>query len=206
MDLNPQRNAIMLNSTKIPRKKRLNEEQVRLLEASFDCNKNLEPEMKLQLARQLGVPPRQIAIWYQNKRARWKNQSLEIGYNALQARLNDALLEKKQLEKQVKHLQEELQKERDRLMEKQYAHLPLSSISSCGDEGGGSGNLGCDNEEGGGGGVTTRLLDDVSCPWVDNGELLYACILMSASGQGDRDLSWQNDDSFLSSITTSRKM
>ncbi|RVW79367.1 Homeobox-leucine zipper protein ATHB-52 [Vitis vinifera] len=44
-------------------KKRLTQDQVRLLETSFDHGKKLEPERKLHLARELGVPPRQVAIW-----------------------------------------------------------------------------------------------------------------------------------------------
>ncbi|XP_022753996.1 homeobox-leucine zipper protein ATHB-52-like [Durio zibethinus] len=91
-------------------KRRLNQEQVRLLEKSFSANKKLEPELKLHLANQLGVPPRQVAIWYQNKRARWKTQSLELDYNTLQVKLENALSEKRRLEKDVKYLQEELRK------------------------------------------------------------------------------------------------
>ncbi|GMJ05271.1 homeobox protein 52 [Hibiscus trionum] len=91
-------------------KKRLNQEQVRLLEGSFSAKKKLEPELKLQLANQLGVPPKQVAIWYQNKRARWKTQSLELDYNTLQVKLENALFEKRRLEKDVKYLQEELRK------------------------------------------------------------------------------------------------
>ncbi|OMO74913.1 hypothetical protein CCACVL1_16395 [Corchorus capsularis] len=83
-------------------KKRLNQEQVRLLEKSFDANKKLEPELKQYLANQLGVPARQVAIWYQNKRARWKTQSLELDYNTLQVKLENAVSEKRRLEKDVK--------------------------------------------------------------------------------------------------------
>ena len=92
-------------------KKRLNQDQVRLLEKSFTVNnKKLEPKLKFHLANQLGVPPRQVAIWYQNKRARWKTQSLELDYNTLQVKLENALSEKRRLEKDVKYLQEELRK------------------------------------------------------------------------------------------------
>ncbi|XWS52113.1 hypothetical protein CRYUN_Cryun11dG0039200 [Craigia yunnanensis] len=91
-------------------KKRLNQDQVRLLEKSFTDNKKLEPELKLHLANQIGVPPRQVAIWYQNKRARWKTQSLELDYSTLQVKLENAMSEKRRLEKDVKYLQEELRK------------------------------------------------------------------------------------------------
>ncbi|KAM7498667.1 hypothetical protein LguiA_023081 [Lonicera macranthoides] len=91
-------------------KKRLTQDQVRLLEASFGSNKKLDPELKLQLSRELGIPPRRIAIWYQNKRARWKNEILELDYNALQMRLDMAITQKSQLEREVGRLQAELQK------------------------------------------------------------------------------------------------
>ncbi|KAF5478627.1 hypothetical protein F2P56_005170 [Juglans regia] len=91
-------------------KKRLNPDQVKLLERSFTSSNKLEPERKLQLANQLGVPPRQVAIWYQNKRARWKTQSLELDYNVLQQKLENALFEKRLLEKDVERLKGELEK------------------------------------------------------------------------------------------------
>ncbi|KAJ4726368.1 Homeobox-leucine zipper protein like [Melia azedarach] len=89
-------------------KKRLTQDQVRLLERSFTSNKKLDTELKQKLANQLSVPPRQVAIWYQNKRARWKTQSLELDYNTIQVKLENALAEKRRLEKDVKQLREEL--------------------------------------------------------------------------------------------------
>lgn len=97
-------------------KKRLNEEQVAILEESFASSKKLEPEQKLQLSEQLGVPSRQIAIWYQNKRARWKTQSLEEDYSALQLKLENVMAEKKQLERDVERLKVELKEAKDMLL------------------------------------------------------------------------------------------
>ncbi|KAF8391297.1 hypothetical protein HHK36_023599 [Tetracentron sinense] len=91
-------------------KKRLTQDQVRLLETSFTCDKKLEPERKFQLAHELGLPPRQVAIWYQNKRARWKNRSLELDYKALQLRLDNALADNRRLEREVSRLKGELEK------------------------------------------------------------------------------------------------
>uniref|UniRef100_A0A1S4AS46 Homeobox-leucine zipper protein n=1 Tax=Nicotiana tabacum TaxID=4097 RepID=A0A1S4AS46_TOBAC len=124
-------------------KKRLNQEQVKLLESSFDSTKKLEPEKKLQLSRELGVPPRQISIWYQNRRARWKNQNLEIDYNALQLKLETALSEKLQLEKETERLRGELQKANQMLIEingERAINIPLGdvSLSSYYEEGGSS--------------------------------------------------------------------
>ncbi|KAK1581179.1 hypothetical protein Q3G72_003820 [Acer saccharum] len=96
-------------------KKRLNHEQVMLLERSFTTHKKLEPELKLKLANQLGVPPRQVAIWYQNKRARWRTQSLEVEYSTVQVKLENALADKRRLERDVKQLREELRKAHEML-------------------------------------------------------------------------------------------
>ncbi|KAK7313090.1 hypothetical protein VNO77_37487 [Canavalia gladiata] len=97
-------------------KKRLTEDQVAVLETCFASNKKLEPEQKFQLANQLGVPPRKVAIWYQNKRARWKTQSLEVDHGVLQAKLENVVAEKKQLEKDVERLKAELKKAQEMML------------------------------------------------------------------------------------------
>ncbi|EOA21151.1 hypothetical protein CARUB_v10001498mg [Capsella rubella] len=80
------------------KKKRLNLEQVRALEKSFELGNKLEPERKMQLAKALGLQPRQIAIWFQNRRARWKTKQLERDYDSLKKQFdvlksdNDSLL------------------------------------------------------------------------------------------------------------------
>ncbi|XP_011029534.1 PREDICTED: homeobox-leucine zipper protein ATHB-52-like [Populus euphratica] len=122
-------------------KKRLTHDQVRLLERTFTTTKKLEPELKVQLANQLGVPPRQIAIWYQNKRARWKTQSLELDYNTLRAKLEDALADRRRLEREVVQLQEELRRAQQMVFHLNQGPgqppVNVSSNSSC-DEGGSS--------------------------------------------------------------------
>ncbi|GAV92302.1 Homeobox domain-containing protein/HALZ domain-containing protein, partial [Cephalotus follicularis] len=79
------------------KKRRLNMEQVKTLEKNFELGNKLEPERKMQLARALGLQPRQVAIWFQNRRARWKTKQLEKDYNLLKRQYdvikadNDAL-------------------------------------------------------------------------------------------------------------------
>nr|AXL93682.1 class I homeodomain-leucine zipper protein 13 [Lolium arundinaceum] len=72
------------------KKRRLALEQVRALERSFETDNKLDPERKARIARDLGLYPRQVAVWFQNRRARWKTKQLERDFNALRAR-HDAL-------------------------------------------------------------------------------------------------------------------
>ncbi|XP_002515621.3 homeobox-leucine zipper protein ATHB-12 [Ricinus communis] len=66
-------------------KRRFSDEQVRLLESIFESETKLEPRKKLLLAGELGLQPRQIAIWFQNRRARWKSKQIEQEYRKLRA-------------------------------------------------------------------------------------------------------------------------
>ncbi|XP_006660877.1 homeobox-leucine zipper protein HOX6-like [Oryza brachyantha] len=84
------------------RKKRFSEEQIKSLESMFATQTKLEPRQKLQLARELGLQPRQVAIWFQNKRARWKSKQLEREYSALRDDY-DALLSSYESLKKEKH-------------------------------------------------------------------------------------------------------
>jgi hypothetical protein len=72
------------------KKRRLALEQVRALERSFETDNKLDPERKARIARDLALHPRQVAVWFQNRRARWKTKQLERDFNALRAR-HDAL-------------------------------------------------------------------------------------------------------------------
>ncbi|KAL0909287.1 hypothetical protein M5K25_020140 [Dendrobium thyrsiflorum] len=72
------------------KKRRLGTEQVRALERCFEIENKLDPERKARLAQDLGLQPRQVAVWFQNRRARWKTKQLERDFAALKSRY-DAL-------------------------------------------------------------------------------------------------------------------
>ncbi|XVE68093.1 hypothetical protein DITRI_Ditri09bG0041800 [Diplodiscus trichospermus] len=90
------------------KKKRLNLEQVKTLEKSFELGNKLEPERKMQLAKALGLQPRQIAIWFQNRRARWKTKQLERDYEALKKQFEALKADNDALQAQNKKLSAEL--------------------------------------------------------------------------------------------------
>lgn len=90
------------------KKRRLNMEQVKTLEKSFELGNKLEPERKMQLARALGLQPRQIAIWFQNRRARWKTKQLEKDYDVLKRQYDSVKADNDALQAQNQKLQSEV--------------------------------------------------------------------------------------------------
>ncbi|KAF9588682.1 hypothetical protein IFM89_014403 [Coptis chinensis] len=154
------------NQKSIPKryKNRLTEEQLRLLEASFNHEKKLEPERKFQLAYELGMPPKQVAIWYQNKRARWKTQNIELDYRAIQLRLESVLADRGRLQREVGRLSVELQKAHEILLSLNLTTPPLNSVStSCEEDG------------------SSSFPSDANCHWKNTEVLqvedLYACLM-----------------------------
>ncbi|KAL7100867.1 hypothetical protein ACP275_08G021500 [Erythranthe tilingii] len=90
------------------KKRRLNMEQVKALEKSFELGNKLEPERKVQLARALGLQPRQVAIWFQNRRARWKTKQLEKDYDVLKRQFDALKSDNDSLKSHNKKLQTQL--------------------------------------------------------------------------------------------------
>lgn len=92
----------------VEKKRRLTFDQVRSLERNFELENKLEPERKMQLAKELGLQPRQVAVWFQNRRARWKTKQLErdyevltVDYNRLKTEFDAVLQEKQELQAEV---------------------------------------------------------------------------------------------------------
>lgn len=90
------------------KKRRLNMEQVKTLEKNFELGNKLEPERKIQLAKALGLQPRQIAIWFQNRRARWKTKQLEKDYNILKRQFDTLKSDNENLVSQNHKLQAQI--------------------------------------------------------------------------------------------------
>lgn len=98
--------------------RRFSDEQINSLESLFKRENKLEPRKKLEMARELGLHPRQVAIWFQNRRARWKSKQVEQDYTTLKAdyhSLNDRFeslkKEKHALLQQLRNLCSQLKEE-----------------------------------------------------------------------------------------------
>ncbi|RCV13722.1 hypothetical protein SETIT_2G368600v2 [Setaria italica] len=92
-----------------PKKRRLSDEQVEALELSFREERKLETGRKVHLAAELGLDPKQVAVWFQNRRARHKSKLLEEEFGKLKQAHDAAILHKCHLENEVMRLKERLE-------------------------------------------------------------------------------------------------
>ncbi|XP_061352421.1 putative homeobox-leucine zipper protein ATHB-51 [Gastrolobium bilobum] len=90
------------------KKKRLTSNQSELLERSFQEDIKLDPEKKMKLSRDLGLHPRQIAVWFQNRRTRWKTKQLEHLYDVLKQEFCLISKENQKLQEEVINLKARL--------------------------------------------------------------------------------------------------
>ncbi|KAG2260767.1 hypothetical protein Bca4012_021960 [Brassica carinata] len=121
--------------------KRFSEEQIKSLEVIFESETRLEPRKKVQVARELGLQPRQVAIWFQNKRARWKTKQLEKEYNILRANYNnlasqfDTMKKEKQaLVFELQRLNEEMRKSKEERRDECCGEQRVALSSTTGSE------------------------------------------------------------------------
>ncbi|KAK1390060.1 Homeobox-leucine zipper protein HOX3 [Heracleum sosnowskyi] len=88
-----------------PRKKlRLTKQQSRLLEESFRQNHTLNPKQKETLAMELKLKPRQVEVWFQNRRARSKLKQTEMECEYLKRWFGSLSEQNKRLQKEVEEL------------------------------------------------------------------------------------------------------
>ncbi|XP_022866422.1 homeobox-leucine zipper protein ATHB-40 [Olea europaea var. sylvestris] len=122
-------------SSGMMRKRKLSEQQMSLLEQSFEDEHKLESERKDKLASELGLDPRQVAVWFQNRRARWKSKKMEEEYSKLKNQHETTVIENCRLENEVLKLKEQLcdtKKEIQKLtecFERLSSNSPTSSFS-----------------------------------------------------------------------------
>ncbi|PIN13338.1 Transcription factor HEX [Handroanthus impetiginosus] len=110
--------AVSIKKKKTKNKRRFSDEQIKSMEVMFESETKLEPKRKLQLAKELGLQPRQVAIWFQNRRARWKSKHIEKEYSVLLANYNNLASQFESLRKEKQSLLIQLQKLKSETMGK----------------------------------------------------------------------------------------
>lgn len=86
------------------KKLRLTKEQSAILEESFKEHNTLNPKQKMALAKRLGLRPRQVEVWFQNRRARTKLKQTEVDCEFLKRCCEQLTEENRRLQKEVAEL------------------------------------------------------------------------------------------------------
>ncbi|CAD6262826.1 unnamed protein product [Miscanthus lutarioriparius] len=86
------------------KKLRLSKDQSDVLEDSFREHPTLNPRQKAALAQQLGLRPRQVEVWFQNRRARTKLKQTEVDCEYLKRCCETLTEENRRLHKEVQEL------------------------------------------------------------------------------------------------------
>ncbi|CAH9085500.1 unnamed protein product [Cuscuta epithymum] len=86
------------------KKLRLSKEQSAFLEESFKEHNTLNPKQKHVLAKQLNLRPRQVEVWFQNRRARTKLKQTEVDCENWKKCFETVKVENTKLHKEVQEL------------------------------------------------------------------------------------------------------
>ncbi|XP_038898886.1 homeobox-leucine zipper protein HAT22-like [Benincasa hispida] len=124
-----------------PRKKlRLTKQQSAILEDNFKEHSSLSPKQKQDLAKQLNLRPRQVEVWFQNRRARTKLKQTEMDCELLKKCCEKLKEENTRLQKELQELKSLKLTAPPFCMQLQAATLtvcPSCESSICGGGGGG---------------------------------------------------------------------
>ncbi|CAL9157041.1 homeobox-leucine zipper protein HOX11-like [Musa acuminata AAA Group] len=110
----------------VRKKLRLSKEQSDSLEESFKEHSTLNPKQKLALSEQLNLRPRQVEVWFQNRRARTKLKQTEVHCEYLNRCCQTLMEENRRLQKKVAELRALQTSCHDFSM-----HLPATTLSMC---------------------------------------------------------------------------
>ncbi|XP_062175612.1 homeobox-leucine zipper protein HAT3 [Alnus glutinosa] len=108
------------------KKLRLSKEQSLVLEETFKEHNTLNPKQKLALAKQLNLSPRQVEVWFQNRRARTKLKQTEVDCEYLKRCCENLTEENRRLQKEVQELRAL------KLSPQLYMHMnPPTTLTMC---------------------------------------------------------------------------
>uniref|UniRef100_A0A2N9H014 Homeobox domain-containing protein n=1 Tax=Fagus sylvatica TaxID=28930 RepID=A0A2N9H014_FAGSY len=107
------------------KKLRLSKEQSAFLEESFKEHSTLNPKQKLALAKQLNLRPRQVEVWFQNRRARTKLKQTEVDCDYLKRCCETLTEENRRLHKELQELRAL------KTSNPFYMQLPATTLTMC---------------------------------------------------------------------------
>eukprot|EP00249_Psilotum_nudum_P003624 c17087_g1_i1 orf=224-1147(-) len=113
------------------KKLRLSKEQSALLEESFKEHSTLNPKQKGALAKQLNLRPRQVEVWFQNRRARTKLKQTEVDCELLKRCCESLTEENRRLQKELHELRAIKVAPPCVIAHDYYMPLPAATLTMC---------------------------------------------------------------------------
>ncbi|KAE9607376.1 hypothetical protein Lal_00026670 [Lupinus albus] len=113
------------DGTNVRKKLRLNKEQSALLEESFKQHSTLNPKQKQALAKHLNLLPRQVEVWFQNRRARTKLKQTEVDCDFLKKCCETLKVENMRLQKELQELKAL------KVTQPLYMPIPAATLTMC---------------------------------------------------------------------------
>ncbi|XP_050381070.1 homeobox-leucine zipper protein HAT14 [Argentina anserina] len=107
------------------KKLRLSKDQSAFLEESFKEHSTLNPKQKIALAKQLNLRPRQVEVWFQNRRARTKLKQTEVDCEYLKRCCETLTEENRRLHKELQELRAL------KTSQPFYMQLPATTLTMC---------------------------------------------------------------------------
>ncbi|KAK8717406.1 hypothetical protein V6N13_044676 [Hibiscus sabdariffa] len=108
------------------KKLRLTKEQSAFLEESFKQHSTLNPKQKQALSKQLNLTPRQVEVWFQNRRARTKLKQTEVDCEFLKKCCETLTDENRRLQKELQEL-----KALKMAAQPFYMQMPAATLTMC---------------------------------------------------------------------------
>ncbi|KAE8707002.1 Homeobox-leucine zipper protein HOX27 [Hibiscus syriacus] len=107
------------------KKLRLSKQQSALLEESFKQHSTLNPKQKQVLAWELNMKPRQVEVWFQNRRARTKLKQTEADCELLKKCCETLTDENRRLQKEIQELKAL------KLAQPFHMHMQTATLTVC---------------------------------------------------------------------------
>ncbi|CAN6478002.1 unnamed protein product [Victoria cruziana] len=107
------------------KKLRLSKDQSAVLEESFKEHPTLNPKQKMALAKQLNLRPRQVEVWFQNRRARTKLKQTEVDCEFLKRCCENLTDENRRLQRELQELRAL------KLSPQFYMPIPATTLTMC---------------------------------------------------------------------------